>query len=78
MRSCPKKGSPLNTKAEKPQCPAASILLLDEDVFRADQSMNWGMGCDQAAFNAAIDSLIGSKRPATFNSPGVLLPSKAE
>lgn len=46
------------------------ILLEGDDVYRASQSMNWGIGGDQAGFNAAIDSLIGSARPVTFRDPG--------
>lgn len=48
------------------------ILLNGDGVFRAYQSMNWGIGGDQADFNAAIDRLIGSKRPVTFTDPGVI------
>jgi hypothetical protein len=48
------------------------ILLNGDGVFRAYQSMNWGIGGDQADFNAAIDRLIGSKRPDTFIDPGVI------
>jgi hypothetical protein len=46
------------------------ILLEGDDVYRASQSMNWGIGGDQADFNAAIDRLIGSARPVTFRDPG--------
>lgn len=48
------------------------ILLNGEGVFRAYQSMNWGIGGDQADFNAAIDRLIGSERPVNFIVPGAI------
>lgn len=46
------------------------ILLDGDDVYRASQRLNWGIGGDQADFNAAIDRLIGSARPVTFRDPG--------
>lgn len=54
------------------------ILLSGEGIFRAYQGMNWGIGGDQADFNAAIDRLIGSERPATFIVPGVIEQPPAE
>lgn len=47
------------------------ILLDGDDVYRASQSMNLGIGGDQADFNAAIDRLIGSARPVTFRDPDI-------
>lgn len=46
------------------------ILLDGDDVYRASQRLNWGIGGNQADFNAAIDRLIGSACPVTFRDPG--------